>query len=209
MYTFSPMMVANSRKHHCRVRPYTREVFVLSTNLEIQTKHCPLVFRNRRGDEARIKKTWLTGLTSLLAEPGASPLDAPSKTVLDVLLASQPAFHVRRLEIRCTEFLESLPDIFFVQRFRDTLIQHMESVKKSIDERALHKREYDIWVNERQMHTPEDKVDSSKALDTNLVVQKVVGQTFRRAKIQATDQEWMHMLMMQISDPYYDEEHNG
>ncbi|GKD15038.1 hypothetical protein Tco_1199445 [Tanacetum coccineum] len=39
MYTFSPMMVANSRKHHCRVRPYTREVLVLSTNLESQTKH--------------------------------------------------------------------------------------------------------------------------------------------------------------------------
>ncbi|GJV90576.1 hypothetical protein Tco_1538389 [Tanacetum coccineum] len=30
-----------------------------------------------------------------------------------------------------------------VQHFHDTLIQHMESVKKSIDERELHKREYD------------------------------------------------------------------
>ncbi|GJZ98312.1 hypothetical protein Tco_0670765 [Tanacetum coccineum] len=40
---------------------------------------------------------------------------------------------------------------------------------KSIDERALHKREYDIWVNERQMQTIEDKVDSSKALDASLV----------------------------------------
>ncbi|GJT17970.1 retrovirus-related pol polyprotein from transposon TNT 1-94 [Tanacetum coccineum] len=57
MYTFSPMMVLNSQNHHCRVRTYTREVLVLSTNLEIQTKHYPLVFRNRRGDEARIKKT--------------------------------------------------------------------------------------------------------------------------------------------------------
>ncbi|GJZ12745.1 hypothetical protein Tco_0547975 [Tanacetum coccineum] len=57
MYKFSPMMVANSWKHHYRVRIYTREVLVLSTNLEIQTKHYPLVFRNRRGDEARIKKT--------------------------------------------------------------------------------------------------------------------------------------------------------
>ncbi|GJS90682.1 hypothetical protein Tco_0773318 [Tanacetum coccineum] len=56
------MMVANSQKHHCRVRPYTREVLVLSTNLEIQTKHCPLVFRNRRGDEARIKKTFGDGV---------------------------------------------------------------------------------------------------------------------------------------------------
>ncbi|GKE13516.1 hypothetical protein Tco_1417067 [Tanacetum coccineum] len=58
MYTFPPMMVANSRKHHCRVRPYTREVLVFSTNLEIQTKHCSLDFTNRRGNEARIKKTW-------------------------------------------------------------------------------------------------------------------------------------------------------
>ncbi|GJV41119.1 hypothetical protein Tco_1419559 [Tanacetum coccineum] len=36
----------------------------------------------------------------------------------------------------------------------------MESVKKSIDERAKHKQEYNSWVNERQMQTTEDKVDS-------------------------------------------------
>ncbi|GJX13583.1 hypothetical protein Tco_0205341 [Tanacetum coccineum] len=58
MYTFSPMMVANSRKHHCRVRPYTREVLVISTNLDIQKNHYPLDFTNRRGVEARIKNTW-------------------------------------------------------------------------------------------------------------------------------------------------------
>ncbi|GKB43562.1 hypothetical protein Tco_0888504 [Tanacetum coccineum] len=45
----------------------------------------------------------------------------------------------------------------------------MESVKKSIDERALHKREYDTRVNERQMHITEGKVDTCKALDTSLV----------------------------------------
>ncbi|GJT02897.1 putative reverse transcriptase domain-containing protein [Tanacetum coccineum] len=38
---------------------------------------------------------------------------------------------------------------------------------KSIDERAKHKQEYNNWVNERQMQTTEDKVDSSKALDAN------------------------------------------
>ncbi|GJV24575.1 hypothetical protein Tco_1377270 [Tanacetum coccineum] len=58
MYTFSPMMVANSRKHHCRVRPYTREVLVISTNLDIQKNHYPLDFTNRKGIEARIKNTW-------------------------------------------------------------------------------------------------------------------------------------------------------
>ncbi|GJU43087.1 hypothetical protein Tco_1200353 [Tanacetum coccineum] len=45
----------------------------------------------------------------------------------------------------------------------------MESVKKSIDERAQHKREYDNRVNERQMQKTEEKVDTSKALDASLV----------------------------------------
>ncbi|GJZ73769.1 hypothetical protein Tco_0637915 [Tanacetum coccineum] len=60
MYIFSPMMVANSRKHHCRIRLYTREVLVISTNLNIQKNHYPLEITNRKGVEARIKNTWLT-----------------------------------------------------------------------------------------------------------------------------------------------------
>ncbi|GJT78574.1 hypothetical protein Tco_1045299 [Tanacetum coccineum] len=56
-----------------------------------------------------------------------------------------------------------------VREFRDTLIQHMESVKKLIDKRSLHKREYDNWVNERQIQKTEEKVDTSKALDASLV----------------------------------------
>ncbi|GKE01181.1 hypothetical protein Tco_1389164, partial [Tanacetum coccineum] len=56
-----------------------------------------------------------------------------------------------------------------IPEFRNTLIQHMKSVKKSIDKRALHKREYDNWVNERQIQTTEEKVDTSKALDASLV----------------------------------------
>ncbi|GJT81456.1 hypothetical protein Tco_1055798 [Tanacetum coccineum] len=44
----------------------------------------------------------------------------------------------------------------------------MESVKKSIDERAHHKREYDRWVNERQIQTTEGKVDTRKAVDANI-----------------------------------------
>ncbi|GKD04046.1 hypothetical protein Tco_1179020 [Tanacetum coccineum] len=62
-----------------------------------------------------------------------------------------------------------------ILEFRDTLIQHMESIKKSIDERALNKREYDTRVNERQMQTTEGKVDTSKALDASLVDTKSSG----------------------------------
>nr|GEU71403.1 hypothetical protein CTI12_AA376980 [Tanacetum cinerariifolium] len=39
----------------------------------------------------------------------------------------------------------------------------------SNDERGQHKREYDNWVNERQMQTTKEKVDTSKALDASLV----------------------------------------
>ncbi|GJR22494.1 hypothetical protein Tco_0971021 [Tanacetum coccineum] len=39
----------------------------------------------------------------------------------------------------------------------------------SIDKRALHKREYDSRVNERQMQTTEEKVDTSTTLDVGLV----------------------------------------
>nr|GEV15790.1 hypothetical protein [Tanacetum cinerariifolium] len=56
-----------------------------------------------------------------------------------------------------------------ILEFPGTLIQHMASVKKSIDERAQLKREYDSWLNERQMQTTEEKVDMSKALDACLV----------------------------------------
>nr|GEV12131.1 hypothetical protein [Tanacetum cinerariifolium] len=56
-----------------------------------------------------------------------------------------------------------------ILEFHDTLIQHMEYVKKSIDRRTLYKREHDSWVNERHMQTIEEKVDPSKALDASLV----------------------------------------
>ncbi|GJT64857.1 hypothetical protein Tco_1016337 [Tanacetum coccineum] len=45
----------------------------------------------------------------------------------------------------------------------------MEYVKKSIDKRALHKREYDTRVDERKMQKTEGKVDTSTTLDASLV----------------------------------------
>ncbi|GJR88464.1 hypothetical protein Tco_0212475 [Tanacetum coccineum] len=57
-----------------------------------------------------------------------------------------------------------------IPEFRDTLIQHMESVKKSIGERAQHKMEYERRVNERQIQTTEEKTDTSNALDASSVI---------------------------------------
>nr|GEW62562.1 hypothetical protein [Tanacetum cinerariifolium] len=50
-----------------------------------------------------------------------------------------------------------------ILEFHDTLIKHLESVKKSIDKRVQLKREYDSWVNERQMQTTEEKDTSSRS----------------------------------------------
>ncbi|GKF03802.1 hypothetical protein Tco_0034470 [Tanacetum coccineum] len=67
-----------------------------------------------------------------------------------------------------------------IREFRDTLLQHMESVKKTIDKRELHKREYDNRVNEKQMQTKEGKVDTSKALDASLVDTESSGTEFEK-----------------------------
>nr|GEY73915.1 B-cell receptor-associated protein 31-like [Tanacetum cinerariifolium] len=53
--------------------------------------------------------------------------------------------------------------------------QHMKSFRESILERAKHKREYDNRMNERQMQSKEEKIDSSKALDDDLVVTEISG----------------------------------
>ncbi|GJW61450.1 hypothetical protein Tco_0110785 [Tanacetum coccineum] len=45
-----------------------------------------------------------------------------------------------------------------VKQFKDTLLQHMGNVKKSVAERTRHQRQYDRRVNKRQMQPQESKV---------------------------------------------------
>ncbi|GKB76369.1 hypothetical protein Tco_0943264 [Tanacetum coccineum] len=92
-----------------------------------------------------------------------------------------------------------------IPEFRDTLIQHMESVKKSIDERAKHKQEYNNWVNERQMQTTEDKVDSSKALDASLVDTESSGTALKEQDTSSRSGNDAHADDADIR-PIYDEE---
>ncbi|GKE47194.1 hypothetical protein Tco_1478452 [Tanacetum coccineum] len=89
--------------------------------------------------------------------------------------------------------------------FRDTLIQHMESVNKSINERAKHKREYDISVNERQIQTTEGRVDTGKAMDASLVHTKSSGTTLKEQDTSSTSGNDAHADDADIR-PIYDEE---
>ncbi|GJT98211.1 hypothetical protein Tco_1093729 [Tanacetum coccineum] len=67
-----------------------------------------------------------------------------------------------------------------VKQFRETLLQHMGNVKKSVVKRTHHKRQYDRRANKRQMQTHASKVDSSKVLDANLVVMERNGTESRK-----------------------------
>ncbi|GKF99651.1 hypothetical protein Tco_0301342, partial [Tanacetum coccineum] len=62
-----------------------------------------------------------------------------------------------------------------VKHFKDTLLQHMGNVKKFVAEKTRHQRRYDRRVNKRQMQTQESKIDTSKAVDADLVVTKSNG----------------------------------
>ncbi|GJX80854.1 hypothetical protein Tco_0329003 [Tanacetum coccineum] len=62
-----------------------------------------------------------------------------------------------------------------VKHFKDTLLQHMGNVKKSVAERTRHQRQYDRRVNKRQMQTQESKIDTGKAVDDDLVVTESSG----------------------------------
>ncbi|GJY99347.1 hypothetical protein Tco_0516777 [Tanacetum coccineum] len=92
-----------------------------------------------------------------------------------------------------------------IPKFCDTLIQRMESVKNSIVKRTLHKREYDSWVNERQIQTTKEKVDTSKALDTSLVDTESSG---TESKEQDTSSRSVNDAHADDADirPIYDEE---
>nr|GFA21001.1 hypothetical protein [Tanacetum cinerariifolium] len=77
----------------------------------------------------------------------------------------------------------------------------MEYIKKSIDKRSLHKREYDNRVNERQLQTTEEKVNTSYVVDASLVDTESSETELGEQNTKA-NQGMMHILMMQISYPY-------
>ncbi|GJZ45189.1 hypothetical protein Tco_0592785 [Tanacetum coccineum] len=81
----------------------------------------------------------------------------------------------------------------------------MESIKKSIDKRELHKREYDSRVNERQMQTIEGKVDTSKALDASLVNTESSGTESRKQDTSSSSGNDVDADDADIK-PVYDEE---
>ncbi|GKC37070.1 hypothetical protein Tco_1049454 [Tanacetum coccineum] len=67
-----------------------------------------------------------------------------------------------------------------IPEFRNTVIQHMESVKKSIDERALHKREYDTRDTSSRPGNDAhaDEVDIRPIYDEELMAEE--NKTFKR-----------------------------
>ncbi|GJX60676.1 hypothetical protein Tco_0292066 [Tanacetum coccineum] len=92
-----------------------------------------------------------------------------------------------------------------IREFHDTLIQHMEYVKKSIDKRALHKREYNSMVNERQIQTIEEKIDTGTTLDASLVDTERSGTKLKEQDTSSRSGNDAHADDADIR-PIYDEE---
>nr|GEU38372.1 hypothetical protein [Tanacetum cinerariifolium] len=81
----------------------------------------------------------------------------------------------------------------------------MESVKKLIDERAHHKREYESRVNERLMQTIEEKVDTSQALDASLVDKESSGTESKEQDTSSRSGNDTHVDDAYIRPMYYEE----
>ncbi|GKA12699.1 retrovirus-related pol polyprotein from transposon TNT 1-94 [Tanacetum coccineum] len=95
---------------------------------------------------------------------------ASNKSAKEYSLNSKPQ------DVQCNQIQIQMTDTYFVeytgikvQHFRDTLLQHLGNVKKSVAERTRHKRQYERRVNKRQMQMQESKIDMGKALDADLV----------------------------------------
>ncbi|GJW78969.1 hypothetical protein Tco_0140651 [Tanacetum coccineum] len=76
-----------------------------------------------------------------------------------------------------------------VKHFRDTLLQHMGNVKKSVAERTRHQRQYDRRVNKRQLQTQESKIDTGKAVDNGLTIEQTTSLLANNADLKAQIQE--------------------
>nr|GFA15554.1 copia protein [Tanacetum cinerariifolium] len=71
---------------------------------------------------------------------------------------------------------------------KDTLLQHMGNVKKSVFERASHQRQYNRRVNKRLMQTQESKIDMGKAVNDDLVVTESSG---TESELQDDNSRWL------------------
>ncbi|GJV95737.1 hypothetical protein Tco_1547314 [Tanacetum coccineum] len=95
-----------------------------------------------------------------------------------------------------------------VKHFRNTLLQHMGNVKKSVAEITRHQRQYDRRVNKGQMQTQESKIDTSNAVNDNLVVIESTGTS---SEVQDDNSMSGNDTNADDADirPIYDEEPNG
>ncbi|GJX92976.1 hypothetical protein Tco_0347562 [Tanacetum coccineum] len=81
----------------------------------------------------------------------------------------------------------------------------MGNVKKSVVKRTRHKRQYDIRVNKRQMQMHACKVDSSKALDADLVVMESNGTKFGKHDTSSSSGNYLTHVVDEYIRPVNDQ----
>ncbi|GJZ15027.1 hypothetical protein Tco_0550704 [Tanacetum coccineum] len=125
------------------------------------------------------------------------------KTLFQMFIKSKIYLNDEYIEMTRNYFLQYTQ--LDILEFRETLVQFIEYVKKSIDERILHKREHDSRVNERQTQTTMEKVDTSKELDASSIIIKSNGTESQEQDTSSRSGNDAHVDDADIR-PIYDEE---
>ncbi|GJT68905.1 hypothetical protein Tco_1020385 [Tanacetum coccineum] len=88
-----------------------------------------------------------------------------------------------------------------IKQFKDTLLQHMGNVRKSVAERMCHHRQYDRRLNKRQMQMQKSMIDTGKAVNANLVITKS-----SRTESEVKDNSNIRPIYDEDIRPIFDEE---
>ncbi|GJX89177.1 hypothetical protein Tco_0341191 [Tanacetum coccineum] len=154
----------------------TKDVHAIKYKMSKAKERCMAYFRSLHSHLQVLSKEYLKGtrIEHGFKRAFMSLFDQDVDTFTSIMLLNVDQL---QKQLDKDEFQEdgSMEAFWVVKHFKDTLLQHMGNVKKTIAERTRHQRQYDRRVNKRQMQTQESKIDTGIAVDANLVVTESSG----------------------------------
>ncbi|GJU74892.1 hypothetical protein Tco_1266297 [Tanacetum coccineum] len=160
----------------CSLNSKTQDVHAIKYKMSKAKERCMAYFRSLHSHLQVLSKDNLKGtriehgfkrvFMSLFGQDG--------DTFTSIILLNVDQLH-KQLDKDKFQEDKSMRAFWVVKHFRDTLLQHLGNVKKSVAERTRHQRQYERRVNKRQMQTQESKIDTGKAVENGLVIMKSNG----------------------------------
>ncbi|GJY24889.1 hypothetical protein Tco_0399615 [Tanacetum coccineum] len=138
----------------CSLNFETKDVHAIKYKMTKAKERCMAYFRSLHSHFRVLSKDCLKGTPSNMDQT-----DSWSNLLFQKFIDSKFTLDYD-IQMTDTYFVEYTG--LEVQHFRDTLLQHLSNVKKSVVERTCHQRQYERRVNKRQMQTQEMQDDSSR-----------------------------------------------